>query len=230
LKNVPFNPAVAERFIKYYNDTLQFQSTLAFLANPPPGYQQPPVDVLQGLEDIKANVTAGYYNNQYVFEADLQLLINRMHDGHVTLNAGALSPFTFASPYGMVSASVDGKSAPEIFLVDDILDSRFEDWTPSAVKQINGVDAVEYLTRFAELNSDGYLEPHADWNALMDSPVQDIQGGLGMLQRAMFYPGDALNFTFANASRLDIYWWAIYDEYERTGPVSADLWCSKMYC
>ena len=227
MKNIPFNPAVGERFINYYNQTLQFQSTIALLANPPPGYQQPPVDVLKGLKDIKANITAGYYKNQYVFEADLQLLVNRMHDGHVSLNAGALSPFTFASPYGLVSASVDGKSAPEIFFVDDIMASRFEGWRPSAVKQINDVDAVEYLTRFGELNSDGYLEPHADWNAMMDSPGQDVQGGLSVFQRAMFYPGDELNFTFANESKMETYWLAIYNAYERTGPVSFELDMSR---
>jgi hypothetical protein len=223
LKNVPFNPAVAERFINYYNQTLQFQSTLSVLANPPPSYQQPAVDVLLGLQNIKANISAGYYQNQYVFEADVQLLINQMHDGHVSLNAGSLSPFTFVSPYGLVSASEDGKSAPKIFLVDDIIDFRFEDWRPSSVEKINGVDVVEYLTRFGELNSDGYLEPHADWNAMMDSPVQDIQGGLSIFQRAMFYPGDGLNFTFANGSSLETFWWALYNENDYTGPVSKYL-------
>jgi hypothetical protein len=220
LKNVPFNPAVAERFIDYYNQTLQFQSTLSFLSNPPTGYQQPAVDVLLGLQNIKANVTAGYYKNQYVFEADVQLLINQMHDGHVSLNAGALSPFTFASPYGLISASVDGKSVPKIFLVDDVMEARFEDWVPSPVEKINDVDIVEYLTKFGELNSDGYLEPHADWNAMMDSPAQDIQGGLSVFQRAMFYPGDGLNFTFANGSLLQTYWWSLYNTYESTGPLT----------
>jgi hypothetical protein len=113
---VPFNGAVAARFIDYYNETLQFQSTLAFLKDPPEGYQQPPVDVNRVLAAIKANTTAGVYPNQYAFEADVQLLVNRIHDSHVTLGAGALQAFLFASPYGIVSASVDGKQSPEIFI------------------------------------------------------------------------------------------------------------------
>jgi hypothetical protein len=61
---VPLNDAVALRFIDYYNTTLQFQSTLAYLKSPPEGYQQPAVDLLAGLQDIKDNITAGAYQNQ----------------------------------------------------------------------------------------------------------------------------------------------------------------------
>jgi len=113
---VPFDPELATKFLQYYNTTLQFQSTLALLKNPPSGYQQPAVDVMLILDQIQKNVTARVYNNQYTFEADIQLLINRMHDVHVNLNAGIMAAFTFASPYGLVSASIDGKQPPEIYL------------------------------------------------------------------------------------------------------------------
>lgn len=116
LTSVPFNGAVATRFIDYYNTTIQFQSTLAYLKDPPQGYQQPAVDVLQGLQQIQQNVTAGYYKNQYAFEADLQLLIYSLHDAHVVLSAGALSAFSFASPYPISSVSIDGKQAPKIYI------------------------------------------------------------------------------------------------------------------
>jgi hypothetical protein len=117
LGSLPFDPAVATRFIDYYNTTIQFQSTLAYLRDPPQGYQQPPVDVLQTLNQIQRNVTTGVYKNQYTFEADLQLLVQQIHDTHVQLYAGALSAFSFASPRGLVSASVDGKQPPQIYLV-----------------------------------------------------------------------------------------------------------------
>lgn len=64
LSSVPFNDAVALRFIDYYNTTLQFQSTLSYLKTPPTGYQQPAVDLVAGLQGIKNNVTAGVYKNQ----------------------------------------------------------------------------------------------------------------------------------------------------------------------
>lgn len=117
LISLPFYPAVATQFIDYFNTTIQFQSTLAYLRDPPQGYQQPPVDVLQTLSQIQQNVTTGVYKNQYAFEADLQLLIQQIHDTHVQLYAGALSAFSFASPRGLVSASVDGKQPPQIYLV-----------------------------------------------------------------------------------------------------------------
>jgi hypothetical protein len=119
LISVPFNPAVATRFIDYYNTTLQFQSTLAYLKNPPTGYQQPSVDVLARLADIENKVNSGYYKNEYAFEADVQLLTYALHDGHVDLLAGILSVFSFASQYYISSVSIDGKKAPEIFFTGE---------------------------------------------------------------------------------------------------------------
>jgi hypothetical protein len=116
LTSVPFNEAVAVRFIDYYNTTIQFQSTLSYLRDPPTGYQQPAVDVQEELAAIKRNVTAGVYKNEYVFEADLQSLVYRMHDAHVDLYAGILAAFSFASPYNLISASADGKQLPQLFI------------------------------------------------------------------------------------------------------------------
>lgn len=116
LTSVPFNAAVATRFLDYYNTTLQFQSTLAYLENPPPGYQQPAVGVRQRLRQIQEKISAGYYKNQYAFEVDLQRLIQSLHDAHVILHAGALSVFSFASPYSITSASIDGKQTPQVYL------------------------------------------------------------------------------------------------------------------
>lgn len=220
LQSVPFNDAVATRFIDYYNMTLQFQSTLAFLKDPPTSYQQPPVDVQQVLRQIQSNVTAGYYKNQYSFEADLQLLVQRTHDSHVTLSAGILDAFSFLSPYSLVSVSVDGKQAPEVYINEDLLLAKIQGYTPSPVTQINGEDVVEYLTKFAELNTDGYLEPHSDWNSLMDSPALWISGDLSIIQSATLYPGDSLNCTFKNGSTASTYWLAMYNELEDTGPLT----------
>ena len=77
LKDVPFNAAVGTRFIKYYNQTLQFQSTLELLKTPPAGYQQPRVDVVRELNQIQGKIDAGLYQNQYVFEADVQILVGQ---------------------------------------------------------------------------------------------------------------------------------------------------------
>ena len=116
LTSVPFNPAVATRFLQYYNETLQFQSTLAYLKNPPPSYQQPAVDLLKGLEQIQQDIDKGAFHNQYAFEATLQNLIYSAHDAHLVLNAGVLAAFTFGSPYAISSVSIDGIQLPKVFI------------------------------------------------------------------------------------------------------------------
>ena len=116
LSSVPFNGAVATRFLQYWNDTLQFQSTLAYLKNPPPSYRQPPVDLLGGLKSIQEAVDGGQFHNEYEFEAALQALVYASHDGHLSLFAGILAAFNFVSPYDIVSVSVDGIAPPAVYL------------------------------------------------------------------------------------------------------------------
>lgn len=113
---MPFNAAVATRFIAYWNDTLQFQSTLTYLKNPPASYQQAGVDLLAGLSEIQEAVSSGAFENQYEFEVALQLLLGSAHDAHLYLSAGILAAFTFASPYDIVSLSIDGVEVPKVYL------------------------------------------------------------------------------------------------------------------
>jgi len=116
LTSVPINATVSLQFIQYYKDTLQFQSTLAYLKNPPPSYQQPAVDILGGLDSIAVDVKAGKCTNEYDFEAAVQNLLYSAHDAHVVLYAGALTAFTFGSPLRIVSVSTDGISLPKIYI------------------------------------------------------------------------------------------------------------------
>ncbi|KAK8119573.1 Peptidase S41 family protein ustP [Apiospora kogelbergensis] len=178
LRSIPFYSDPALRFLNYYNTTLQFQSTLAFLKTPPGGYQQPAIDVGDILHRIENNVTAGAYRYQYEFEVDLQKLVLAIHDAHVNLDIGITSPFVYGSPYSISSVSLDGKEPPKIYLTEDIQNAQLDgwSWTPSPISQINDIDVVEFLTDFASLNSVGYVENHAEWNALMGHPAQDIQG------------------------------------------------------
>lgn len=223
LTSVPFNSAVASRFIAYWNETLEFQTTLAYLKSPPEGYQQPPVDVASELTKIQQRVDAGAYQNQYDFEADIQLLNYALKDGHVALNAGILSAFSFGSPWEITSASIDGKQTPRIYITDDLLPEKAsQPWSPSPVVTINGTEVNEFVRTYAALNSWGYLEPHAEWNDLMSHPTLDIQGGLTTFSGSgTFYPGDDLIFTFENGTSLDTLWIAIYNEpANATGPLT----------
>lgn len=95
-------------------------------------------------------------------------------------------------------------------------------WNISAVETINGQDVVEYLTELASLNSVGLLEPHADYNSMMYSPVQDILYTWDIFSNGLtFYPGDALNMTFGNGSApIDDWWLASYTVSDFTGPLT----------
>ena len=116
LKTVPFNQAVASRFIAYYNTTLQFHAPLDTLRDPPSGYQYPAVDSGRNLDAIQNKIDSGHYTNQYEFEKDVQKVVASFHDPHVYLDAGVLAAFSFASPYGIISASLDGKELPKVYI------------------------------------------------------------------------------------------------------------------
>jgi hypothetical protein len=85
------------------------------LKNPPTSYQQPGVDLLLGLQHLQEGIDNGVFPNQYEFEAALQTLLYATHDAHVTLFAGILAAFTFASPYDIVSLSIDGMQLPKVY-------------------------------------------------------------------------------------------------------------------
>lgn len=124
LTSVPFHPAVATQLLQYYKETLQFQSTLAYLKNPPPSYQQPAVDLLEGLERIQRGIDNGAFPNQYAFAATLQNLIYSAHDAHLSLNAGVLAAFAFGSPYSIATVSIDGIQLPKVFITSTTASKR----------------------------------------------------------------------------------------------------------
>ncbi|EMC91826.1 hypothetical protein BAUCODRAFT_38961 [Baudoinia panamericana UAMH 10762] len=222
LTSVPFNAAVATRFITYYNQTLQFLSNLAYLRNPPSGYQQPAVDVVGGLEQIRNRIDAGYYHNSYAFEADVQALSQATHDVHTTLYAGVTNLFTFSSPFQIASVSRDGKELPEVYVWNELITcTTYRNCTPSPITTIDGIPVVEYLTSFAAAQSFGMIESHADYNNLMITPAQVITGYANAFGGgATFYPGDNMTLEYADGRPSDtVYWTAVFNSPGYTGPL-----------
>ena len=116
LTSAPFNASIALEFLDYYNTTLQFQTTLETLKNPPPSYQQPSLDIPAALTSIKQRVQVGEFHNEYEFEVAVMEVVFATHDDHVNLNVGILSAFSFGSPLRIVSASTDGIELPKIYI------------------------------------------------------------------------------------------------------------------
>lgn len=221
LTSVPFNDAVATRFIKYINETIQFQSTLGYLKAPPTGYQQPAIDIVSELSQIQANIQSGTYRNQYQFETDVQNVLFRAHDSHLYMSGGVTAAFSFQAPYSITAASVDGKSAPKVYLTHEIVEYRNGGQRPSAIRTINGQDTVEYLSRLASLNALGGIEPHADWNQLFDTPALYTQG-IGSIwdTSVSFYPGDKIELIMEDGTDYSDYWLALWNEPYATGPLT----------
>ena len=115
LTSVPFDKAIASQFIQYYKDTLEFQSTLAYLKDPPSSYQQPRVDILSALDLIAMGVETGVFRDEYAFEAAVQNVVQAAHDSHIRLDAGVLNVFSFGSPYAISSISMDGIEIPKVY-------------------------------------------------------------------------------------------------------------------
>lgn len=74
----------------------------------------------------------------------------------------------------------------------DVYDSNsFTAYQPSPINKINGQDVTTYLDEFATNNSYGSTEGHADWNQLMLSGAQDVQGYYNSFSGStLFYPVD----------------------------------------
>lgn len=53
----------------------QFQSNLAYLADPPEDYLLPGVDLFSGLLEIKEKLFEGQYKSQYDFTSELQATV-----------------------------------------------------------------------------------------------------------------------------------------------------------
>lgn len=79
--------------------------------------------------------------------------------------------------------------------------------------------------RYAESNAASYLEPHAEWNSLMESPVADVLSLWSTFQQGNVYPGEEndanLIFDFKNGTKVSDTWSAIYQEPYDTGPLSS---------
>ena len=230
---------MASQFLHYYKDTLKFQSTLTYLKNPPSGYQQPSSDLLGGLDHIQRQLDTGVFNNQYDFEIAVLDLVYSAHDGHTYLYGGASNVFSFGSPFDISSVSIDGVKPPQVYITGkssdtkklsdrtnlreaDLVASLHDDYTASPIATVNGQPVIEYYKNFAAVNSQGYIDPHADWNNLMYSPAADIQGLVNAYTGSSpFYPGDVFSLVLENGTGIgDWTWVAVLNDLNDEGAVS----------
>ncbi|PVH71096.1 hypothetical protein DL98DRAFT_616536 [Cadophora sp. DSE1049] len=177
---------------KYY----QFQSSIAYLKNPPTDYSYPPVDFLGGLDDIASKATAGGFASQYEFDLALSNLVYSVKDGHTfsqPCTSGTISYLRGRDTLSLVSITEDGTSAPAVYLRGDVY-AGLNNFSVSSVETVNGEDIDTVLTAAAEAVPS---DPDASYNRLMWNYAYSIPN-------TYQYPGDFTNVTFSNGTTLSI--------------------------
>jgi hypothetical protein len=94
---------------------INFQSDLSYIADPPPGWLYPPVDVPGVLDSILSKLQGGEYSCEYDLQMDVYDLITSVYDFHLTYEIDILyNVFIWVRSASLVSVSKDGTSLPDV--------------------------------------------------------------------------------------------------------------------
>ncbi|KAL1649604.1 hypothetical protein SLS58_001661 [Diplodia intermedia] len=212
LKAVPVDVAGDSQLLSEIYNILTWQSTLAYLKDPPKGYPNPPVDLLAGLEDIKKDVSSNGFESEYDVQNAITTLLNKAYDGHLDYRADISSVIRFSklpSRADLVSLSLDGKSLPKVYLKTDIDAVHYgANFTPSPIQTINDQSAYSYLVDFSDTDG-GCHDPDARYQNLFYNPasVSHNNESDAYFTTANIYLGDNTTLIHENRTKtiLDNY-------------------------
>lgn len=185
---------------------LNWQSDLEYKKNPPPTYFYPPVDVRGSLAQVKANLQANKYKNEYAFQSDLYQPFAKSHDGHFILYPDLLTKaieFSRYVPLVSVSSSAHGET-PKIYFKNDINCS-----SASPVVKINGQDAATAVGNWAytaAFDQDADAAYNSMFYEKASAAAGATQGGYWAVGGRMryIYPGESTSYEFANGTKVTI--------------------------
>ncbi|KAF6830567.1 hypothetical protein CPLU01_07257 [Colletotrichum plurivorum] len=205
LNSVPLGKQEAIDLVDAMVPYLEWQSDAAYKVNPPAGYDFPAYDMFAAIANIRRNLEADVYANEYQFQAALyEEVFGPAHDGHLVYYPDLLTAvFEWTRETALVSISEDGSSLPVIKVYEDVISSPE---TASVVKLINGIDASKYLQEHIN---------RANWNRDADSAYNSIfyeqplfatTGSKGYFSSGgrirYIYPGSNTTFTFENGTQV----------------------------
>ncbi|KAF2481218.1 hypothetical protein BDY17DRAFT_229865, partial [Neohortaea acidophila] len=182
-----------------------FQSTLAYLKNPPPGYMYPAVDILAELQNLKSKLISNGYTNEFDVQRDIYNLFNSAHDEHFIFYPDIVSIFEWVRDMPIYSVSTDGVSVPKIYASPDmevLAGLTQADYTPSAITQINGQDVEVFLNTLANETTQNE-DPDAAYNNMFPNiPTLSTGAGAPSVFTNTYVPyfGTNTTLTFANGS------------------------------
>ncbi|KAE9975034.1 hypothetical protein EG328_003510 [Venturia inaequalis] len=211
IQSVPLNTPNALELVRTIKPYLDWQSTTAYLKNPPSEYTakiQAPVDVFGGLDKIEAGLKSGFFKTEYDFGFALYTLLQSTHDGHLSYVPDTVGRvFQWGRPVPLVSVSEDGEKLPAIFVYADILAaSQNESFKPSPLTKINGQDAITFMQNWIEIGS--LQDRDALWNNAFYNLASISLGSSGTGTGTFsgggrgrwVYPGAKTELNFANGS------------------------------
>lgn len=103
---------------------LNWQSNLAYLSNPPEGYNEERKDVIGEVKKIADDLDKGVYKDEHTLMFDLSMVLTKSYDFHLAFFADILQVFGFRrgnigkgleDEFAIVSVSSDGKALPELY-------------------------------------------------------------------------------------------------------------------
>ncbi|KAK8189978.1 uncharacterized protein BKA78DRAFT_353463 [Phyllosticta capitalensis] len=210
LKSVPVDKNGDSNLVNEISEILDWQSTLAYLKNPPNGYSNPSIDLKAGLQNISDTVNQGGYTNDYDVQLDISNLLDKAYDGHLSYVSDMAGVIIFGRVGGLVSVSLDGSSLPGVFLYTDLAEvNEGAKFNASAIKTINGRPVNDYLNDLASADG-GFHDPDARYNNLFFNIAKrsygaSDQGGTftGLTGQAT-YDGDVTELVHENGTKTSI--------------------------
>ncbi|KAK3317985.1 hypothetical protein B0H66DRAFT_555919 [Apodospora peruviana] len=194
LNSIPLGKQAAIDLVDAIVPYMEWQSDAAYKADPPADYFYPGYDMFAALAQVKTNLQADKYANEWEFQQDLYVSVfGPAHDGHFVFYPDALTRvFEWRRQQALVSISEDGESLPVIKVYEDVLASPE---TASVVKLINGIDAATYLANTiyaASWNQDA----DAAYNSMFYSKANIAVGS----SRGYFANGGRIRYIYQGAN------------------------------
>ncbi|KAM7202005.1 putative peptidase [Rhypophila sp. PSN 637] len=202
LATVPNKPEPAARLVKSLRAFVAWQSSLAFLKDPPPGYVFPAVDIDGGLANISTTAEAGGFASEFDFQLAIVKLIVSAHDGHFVFRPDIFKAFVFRNrlAFDIVTVSEDGVQIPKLYHLAGANSTTggppFQNTTlPRAIVKINGEDAATVIER-QNLIFSPFQDPDSQWNGGMASYAQP--NVINFVASAVEFSGPSLTLTYDN--------------------------------
>ncbi|KAK1593784.1 uncharacterized protein LY79DRAFT_513634 [Colletotrichum navitas] len=191
LRSVPLHKEAAITLVDAIRPYLEWQSNLAYLKNPPVGYEPEPFDPVGHLQKVRERLVADAYSGELDFQEDLFEMTAKTRDGHFAFLPDALTGvFRFSRPFPLVSYAKNPFSTPVIKIFDEV---KAVGNNATTVLRINGVSASAFVQGLTDRASTCH-DPDAAYNEMFYSQAIEWFGTLGTFQKMgwhnYLYPGE----------------------------------------